>query len=205
MDKIRHNELKKKRKARLKRKRQQMKNLNAALSESKYMFREYLVNCDDALALMEPADGRIYRLVHNPHLEIDIYPTSLWDYDSLTPKRMEEKQTISAGSSLEDQQEQLREYTPSFNISSEGAVKPFLGRLKKMKTFQQFSHFKNTKGSHIFAYDVTPKDGMMWAEPDGHVSFLPYENFALAEHVALDFTPVPIEKYCENINSNTKK
>lgn len=207
MDKRRHNELKRKRKSRLKRKKQQMKNLNAALSESKYMFQEYLVNCDDALALMVPANGRIYRLVHNPHLKIDVYPTALWNYESLAPKEIEEKQTIPANSALEDQQEQLRQYTPSFNISAEGAIKPFIGRLQKMKTLQQLLNFKRTKGSHIYAYDMQPKDGLMWVEADGHVSFLPYEGFSLEGHVAESFTPVPIESYMENenINSDIKK
>ena len=198
MDKRRHNELKRKHRAKEKRKKENLNQLKAAENKGKCKFREYLVNCDDALALMEPADGRIYRLVHNPHLEIDMYPTSLWDNDSLTPNKLEEKKTIPAGSSLEDQQEQLREFTPSFNTSAEGAIAPFIGRLKKMKTDRQLLHFKERKGSHICAYDVTPKDGLMWVEPNGHVSLLPYESFTLEEHLAPDFTPIPIENYYTN-------
>ncbi|MFS2968846.1 hypothetical protein AAH016_06535 [Phocaeicola dorei] len=164
------------------------------------MFQEYLVNCEDALSSMIPANGRIYRLAHEPNVEIDLYPTSLWDYETLAPKKIDMPQIIPANSSLEDQQNQLREYTPSFNVSVEGAIKPFIERIEKMKTLQQFSNFKNRKGSHIFAYDLDSKDGLMWVEPNGHVALLPYENFSLSKHLAEGFTPIPIENFNKNIN-----
>lgn len=198
MHKKRHNELRKKRNARNKRRKKYLKELNPF--GQKYMFQEYLVNCEDALSSMIPANGRIYRLAHEPNMEIDIYPTSLWDYETLAPKGMDMPQIIPANSSLEDQQNQLRQYTPSFNVSVEGAIRPFIERIEKMKTLQQFSNFKNRKGSHIFAYDLNPKDGLMWVEPDGHVALLPYENFSLSEHLAEGFTPIPIENFNKNIN-----
>ncbi|MCD8235932.1 MAG: hypothetical protein LUD00_04595 [Prevotellaceae bacterium] len=203
MNKKKHNALQKKRKAYNKRKKERLKRLNS--SGRKYMFQEFLVNCEDALSLMIPADGRIYRLAHTPNREIDIYPTALWNYEALAPKESDMQHTIPADSSLEDQQEQLREYTPSFNTSVEGVVKPFIGRFEKMKTLKQFLNFKSKKGSHIFAYDVNSKDGLMWVEPDGHVSFLPYEGFSLENHLADDFTPIPIDNYNKNINSYIKE
>lgn len=203
MNKRRHNGLQKKRKAYHKRKKERLKGLNSL--GRKYMFQEFLVNCEDALSRMVPTNGRIYRLAHDPNQEIDIYPTALWDYEALAPKGIDVPQTIPANSCLEDQQEQLREYTPSFNTSVEGVVKPFIGRFEKMKTLQQFLNFKNRKGSHIFAYDVNPKDGLMWVEPDGHVSFLPYEGFSLDEHMAEDFVPIPIDNYNKNINNYIEK
>lgn len=45
----------------------------------------------------------------------------------------------------------------------------------------------------------------MWVEPDGHVSFLPYEEFSLENHLAEDFTPIPIDNYNININNDIKK
>lgn len=203
MSKRRHNELKKKQKAYEKRKKERLKRLNSL--ERKYKFQEYLANSEDALALMTPANGRIYRLAHDPNKEIDIYPTALWDYETLAPKDVDIPQTIPPNCCLELQQAQLREYTPSFNISVEGVVKPFIGRFEKMKTLQQFLAFKTKKGSHIYAYDVEPKDGLMWVEPDGHVSFLPYEEFSLENHLAEDFTPIPIDNYNININNDIKK
>lgn len=193
MSKRRHNELKKKQKAYKKRTLERNKGLNSP--KQKYMFQEYLVNCDDALDLMGPANGRIYRLAHNPNIKIDTYPTALWDYENLAPKKIDIPQTIPPNSCLEDQQTQLREYTLSFNTSAEGAVKPFINRLKKMKTEEQLSNFKKKKGSHIFAYDVCPMDGLMWTESDGHISFLPYDGFSLDNRQAKDFTPISIDDY----------
>lgn len=203
MNKKRHNELQKRRKAYNKRKKERLKELS--FSDCKFMFQEYLVNCEDALSSMIPADGRIYRLAHAPNQKIDIYPTALWDYEALAPSEVDVPQTIPTNSSLEVQLEQLREYTPSFNTSVEGVVKPFIGRFEKMKTSQQFLNFKDRKGSHIFAYDMTPKDGLMRIGSDGHVSFLPYEGFSLDEHQAKGFTPIPIDNYNKNINNYTKK
>lgn len=136
MSKRRHRELQKKQKAYNKRKKERLKRSDSFVR--KYMFQEYLANCEDALALMTPANGRIYRLAHDPNKEIDIYPTALWDYETLAPKDVDIPQTIPPNCCLELQQAQLREYTPSFNISVEGVVKPFIGRFEKMKTLQQF-------------------------------------------------------------------
>ncbi len=166
-------------------------------SEKKFMFQEYLVNCEDVISEMIPAEGRLFRLAHNPNVEIDIYPRSLWNYESLTPKIIELPNTIPTDSTIEDQQSQVKDYLPSFNISEEGVVAPFLGRWNKMKA-TKLMQFKSKKGSHVFAYDVRPEDGRMWVESDGHVLFQPYEGFSLADHMASDFIPVPIENYIQD-------
>lgn len=57
MHKKRRNELRKKRNARNKRQKERLKGLNSF--GRKYMFQEYLVNCEDALSSMIPANGRI--------------------------------------------------------------------------------------------------------------------------------------------------
>ena len=57
MSKRRHNELKKKQKAYEKRKKERLKRLNSL--GRKYMFQEYLANCEYDLALMTPAICRI--------------------------------------------------------------------------------------------------------------------------------------------------
>ena len=193
--KKRHNEISKQHKARKKRLKERLR--NALSSKKSFMFQKYLVNCEDAISEMVPAEGRLFRLAHNPNVEIDIYPRSLWNYESLTPETTELPNTIPIDSTIEDQQKQVKDYLPSFNISEEGAIAPFLERLNKMKK-SQLLHFKIKKGSHVFAYDVRPEDGRMWVESDGHVLFQPYEGFKLAGHVASDFTPVPIEKYIQD-------
>lgn len=194
--KKRHKEILKRHKARKKRMKERLREIIS--SEKRFMFQDYLVNCEDVISQMVPAEGVLFRLAHNPNIEIDIFPTSLWNYDSLTPKITELPDTIPVGSTIDEQQEQVREYLPSFNVSDEGAIAPFVDKLNKMKTSLQLLSFKNKKGSHVFAYDVQPEDGRMWIEPNGHALFQPYEGFKLADHVASDFIPIPIENYIQH-------
>lgn len=194
-NKKRHNEIMRRHKAHRKHLK---KCLNGCISsEKKFMFQEYLVNCEDVISEMVPAGGRLFRLAHYPNVEIDMYPMSLWNYESLTPEIIELSNTIPADSTIDDQQRQVKEYLPSFNISEEGAVAPFIDRWNKMNT-SKLEQFKIKKGSHVFAYDVQNEDGRMWVELNGHVLFQPYESFKLADHVASDFIPVPIEKYIQD-------
>lgn len=158
--------------------------------DSHYKFAEYLVNCEDAIEKnMRPASGRVYRLAHNPHLPIDCLPTSLWEHETLTPKKVELPETIPEGSSIEDQEEQLREYLPSFNRSVDGAIAPFVDRFMHMNEEKQ-KKFLLKKGNTVYAYDLIEQDGRLWEEPDGHVLFQPFENFNLEEHIAKDVEPI---------------
>lgn len=148
------------------------------------MFQEYLLNCEDAISEMIPANGRFYRLVHEQYMDIDIYPTSLWDYDSLTPKRVDLPATISEGSPKDDQINQVKDYLPSFNVADYGAIKPFLnGFLKKTESARK--NFLLKKGNVVRAYDLKPEDGRMLVEDDGQVLFQPIVGFELKEHEAL--------------------
>lgn len=191
--KKRHLELVRKRKERNKRLKERA--AQCAYPNKRLMFGNYLENCDAALSQMKPASGCIYRLCHHPNEPIDIYPTALWDYESLTPKEEEFQDVVPPGSSFEDQFAHLKQYSPSFNISDKGAASIFFSRLKGKKNIDGF---KKSKGSHIYAYNVYPKDGFMYIEPSGHILFQPYDDFKLEEHIASDFTPVPIEEYLKN-------
>lgn len=156
---------------------------NVVSNSTEYMFQEYLLNCEDAISEMIPANGRLYRLVHEQYLDIDIYPTSLWDYDSLTPKSVDLPVTIPEGSSKEDQINQVKDYLPSFNVTDYGAIKPFVeGFLKKTEAARK--KFLLKKGNVVRAYDLRPEDGRMLIEDDGHVLFQPIAGFNLKEHEA---------------------
>lgn len=165
-------------------------------NNKKYMFQEYLVNCEDAIDKnMMPANGRLYRLVHNPTIDKDLKPTSLWKFES--PGKSIDEQfdyIIPEGSPIEDQEAQLGDYLPSFNTTDTGAVAPFIDRYKK-KNSEQRKLFLANKGEIVVAYDVNPKDGRMWTQENGHVLFQPYEGFKLDEHVAVDFNYKHLDEY----------
>lgn len=164
----------------------------------KYLYQEYLVNCEEAIEkYMEPAHGRLYRLVHKPTIDKDLIPTSLWTFESPGGDKCEDLDSIiPEGSSMEDQENQLGDYLPSFNLTDVGAVAPFLKRYKK-KNPQQREQFLLRKGSVVAAYDVKPEDGRMWVQEDGHVLLQPYEGFKLEEHEAKDFQYKHLNEYLD--------
>ena len=73
--KKRHREILKQHKARKKRLKERLR--EAMFSEKRFMFQDYLVNCEDVISQMVPAEGVFFRLAHNPNTDIDIFPTSL--------------------------------------------------------------------------------------------------------------------------------
>lgn len=164
-----------------------------------FMFQDYLVNCDDAIKMhMKPAKGRLYRLVHNPTVEKDLLPTSLWEYNTpIKSKQVKLGNVLPKGSPIEDQESQLGEYLPSFNLTDDGAVAPFLGRYKK-KSPEQREQFLLNKGSRVVGYDVTPEDGRMWVQDSGHVLLQPYKGFKLDEHVAAEFRYKHLDEYLKD-------
>lgn len=163
------------------------------IDNRKYKFEEYLVNCDDVIAQMIPAKGRVYRLAHTPNKEIDFYPTSLWDYKSLTPKEEEIPQTIPPGSSIEMQRDQVGDYLPSFNATTDGAASIFIDRFKS-KSEAGRKGFVMTKGDAIYAYDIEDA-GRMLVEDNGHILLQAYEDFNLNEHISKEEPPIPLIKF----------
>lgn len=161
--------------------------------KKKYKFEEYLVNCDDVIAQMVPAKGRLYRLAHTPNIEIDFYPTSLWNYESLTPKEEEIPQTIPPGSSIDIQRDQVGDYLPSFNITAEGAASIFIDRFKS-KSEEGRKGFVLTKGDAIYAYDIEDA-GRMLVEDNGHILLQTYEDFNLADHISEEEPPILLIDY----------
>lgn len=148
----------------------------------KYKFEEYLVNCDDVIAQMVPAKGRVYRLAHTPNIDIDSYPTSLWNYENLSPVEEDMPQTIPPGSSIEEQLEQAEDYLPSFNATVDGAAHIFIDRFKALSEAGR-KRFLLRKGDAIYAYNIEDA-GRMLVEDNGHILLQPYEDFNLADHIS---------------------
>lgn len=162
--------------------------LSMANDNKKYKFEEYLVNCDDVIAQMIPAKGRVYRLAHTPNKEIDFYPTSLWNYESLTPNKEVIPQTIPPDSPIDLQFEQVGDYLPSFNSTAEGAASIFIDRFKS-KSEAGRERFVLTKGDAIYAYDIEDA-GRMLVEDNGHILLQAYEDFNIADHISEEEPPI---------------
>ena len=156
-------------------------------SRKEFMFEEYLLGCDEAIDLhMKPASGLYYRAVHKDLIPIDIMPQDLVDYDSLTPKITDLPLALSPGANLEEQEQQVRAFSPSFNISKEGVAEKLGPFYLRKKNDKQREKFLRRVGEIIVPVDLIEEDGLVWEESDGHVYFQPYKDFDLASHIAKD-------------------
>lgn len=171
----------------------EIKKRKTSNSRPRFMFEDYLVNCNDAIdQRMIPANGTYYRVVEDPEREKDIRPTSLWKFENLAESE-NMGLTIPAGEDIETQWKQVKDYSPSFNTSAEGAASMLMKFYKNRKTIKQKEKFLNEKGHFVKSYNLRPNDGYIQKEPDesGHVIFQPFEGFDLKEHVNKDFQVKP--------------
>lgn len=106
---------------------------------------------------------------------------------------------IPKESSIEDQWQQVRNYSPSYNVSDEKLAAFFLGILDRRKNDRQKQRLLDKKGDTIIAVRLTPNDGLIQAcpddNPDGHLVFQPYEGFNIEEHIEDAFEPRKLIDY----------
>lgn len=169
-------------------------------SKSKaYKFAKEVEGCDEAIEeFMTEPNGTYYRLVHNPIIPNDDLPQPLQEWEGLTKERVSIEETLPDGSSLEEQWEQVQNYSPSYNISDEKLAMFFLNQLDRRRTDKQKQKLLKKKGNTIVAVKLTPEDGKIQREADedtGHVVFQPYEDFNISDHLDESFEPKRLEDY----------
>ena len=148
---------------------------------------------------MSEPKGVYYRLVHNPFHPNDDIPQPLQQWDGLTSEQAMLSTKVQKGSSIDDQWEQVRNYSPSYNVSDEKLAAFFLGMLDKRRNDRQKQRLLNKKGDTIIAVRLTPNDGLIQTcpdkNPDGHLVFLPFEGFNIDEHIDNTFEPRKLTDY----------
>lgn len=165
-----------------------------------FKYADALENCDEAIEkYMSEPKGVYYRLVHNPLHPNDDIPQPLQQWDGLTSEQAMLSTKVQKGSSIDDQWEQVRNYSPSYNVSDEKLAAFFLGMLDKRRNDRQKQRLLNKKGDTIIAVRLTPNDGLIQTcpdkNPDGHLVFLPFEGFNIDEHIDNTFEPRKLTDY----------
>lgn len=165
-----------------------------------FKYADALENCEEAIEkYMSEPNGVYYRLVHNPLHPNDDIPQPLQQWDALTSEQAVLATKVPEASSVKDQWEQVRNYSPSYNESDEKLAAFFLGMLDRRKNDRQKQRLLDKKGDTIIAVRLTPNDGLIQTRPDdnpdGHVVFQPYEGFNLEEHVDNTFEPRKLIDY----------
>lgn len=165
-----------------------------------FKYADALKNCDEAIEkyMIEP-NGVYYRLVHNPLHPNDDIPQPLQQRDGLTSKQVTLATKVQKGSSVDDQWEQVRNYSPSYNVSDEKLASFFLEMLDRRKNDRQKQRLLDKKGDTIIAVRLTPNDGLIQTcpddNPDGHLVFQPFEGFNIEEHIDDTFEPRKLVDY----------
>ena len=159
-----------------------------------FKYADALENCDEAIEkYMSEPDGVYYRLVHNPLHPNDDIPQPLQQWDALTSEQVALSTKVPKDTTIEDQWEQVRIYSPSYNVSDAKLAAFFLGMLNTRKNDRQKQRLLDKKGDTIIAVRLTPNDGLIQTNPDdnpdGHVVFQPFEGFNIEEHIDDTFKP----------------
>lgn len=171
-----------------------------AQSKKSFKYADVLENCEEAIGkYMSEPNGVYYRLVHNPLHPNDDIPQPLQQWDVLTLEQSTLSTKIQKGSSVDDQWEQVRNYSPSYNVSDEKLAAFFLEMLDRRKNDRQKQKLLDKKGDTIIAVRLTPNDGLIQTSPDdnpdGHLVFLPFEGFNIDEHIDNTFEPRKLTDY----------
>ena len=106
---------------------------------------------------------------------------------------------VPKDTTIEDQWEQVRIYSPSYNVSDAKLAAFFWGMLNTRKNDRQKQRLLDKKGDTIIAVRLTPNDGLIQTNPDdnpdGHVVFQPFEGFNIEEHIDDTFKPRKLIDY----------
>lgn len=119
-------------------KEQNINNIGTEDNCKSFKYADALEDCDEAIEkFMGKPDGVYFRLVHNPLHPNDDIPQPLQKWDGLTQDRVPLSTKVPKGSPVEVQWEQVRNYSPSYNISDEKLAGYFLNMLDRRKTEKQ--------------------------------------------------------------------
>lgn len=165
-----------------------------------FKYAEALFGCDYAIEqFMTEPNGTYYRLVHNPLHPNDDIPQPLQQWESLTQEQVKLPTQLAGNSSIDEQWEQVRNYSPSYNISDEKLAAYFNKMLARRKNDRQRQRLLDKKGDTIIAVHLTPNDGLIQKaadeNPEGHVVFQPFSDFKLEEHIDNTFEPRKLTDY----------
>lgn len=165
-----------------------------------FKYSDALENCDEAIEkYMSEPNGVYFRLVHNPLHPNDDIPQPLQQWGGLTSGQAALPTKVQKGSSVDDQWEQVRNYSPSYNVSDEKLASFFLRMLDRRKNDKQKQRLLDKKGDTIIAVRLTPNDGLIQespdVNPDGHLVFQPFEGFNIEEHIDDTFKPRKLIDY----------
>lgn len=156
------------------------------------------VGSEDALgAYFVPADGEMYRVVHDPVIENDYRVQNEQEFEGIANTRLDLPYTVAPGSTIEDQLEHLKENMLSFYLDDEKLAEEMLGYYDKRKTTAAKEKFKKKMGFSVAKYNMLPEVGVMQreADPNTHLVVAEYEGVNLEDYRDKEFGLKPLTDY----------
>ena len=170
----------------------------AAVVAKKFKRADKFVGSEEALeAYFIPADGVMYRLVHDPVNENDYRVQNEQEFDGIANTRSDLLFTVAPGSTKEEQFEHLKEWMLSYYLDDERLAKDMLRYHDKRKTDAAKEKFKAKMGFSVAKYNMLPEVGVMQREPDPntHLVVAEYEDINLEDYRDKEFGLKPLTDY----------
>lgn len=175
---------------------------NAAVEQDavakRFKRADKFVGSEDALeAYFIPAEGVMYRVVHNPVNENDYRVQSEQEFEGIANTRSDLPYTVIPGSTIEDQYEHLRDWMLSYYLDDKKMAEDVWGYIDKRKTPAAKEKLKTRMGFHVAKYNMLPEVGVMQREPDPntHLVVAEYEGINLEDYRDKEFGLKPLTDY----------
>ena len=144
-----------------------------------------------------PADGTMYRLVHDPINENDYKVQSEQEFEGIANTRSDLPFTVAPDSTIEEQYEHLKDWMLSFYLDDEKLAEDMLRYFSKRKTVASKEIFKKKMGFNVAKYNMIPLVGAMQREPDtnSHLVVAEYADINLEDYRDKAFGLKPLTDY----------
>ena len=156
------------------------------------------VGSEEALAAyFIPADGVMYRVVHDPIVENDYRVQNEQEFEGIASTRSELPFTVAPGSPIEEQYEHLKEWMLSYYLDEEKLAESYWKYHDKRKTSAARETYKIKKGTAVAKYNMLPEVGIMQreADPNTHLVVAEYEDINLEDYRDKEFGLKPLTDY----------
>ena len=155
----------------------------------RFKFHQALTGCEEVIQkYMVSPDGVYYRVVHDPFDNIDELPNPVRKWSNMSSDEVALSMASIPKDDLQQQWDNVKNYSPSFNISADLLINFMQTMYGKRKTDTQKQRFIANMGDTIVPVYLGKEDGMIQATPEstvnpGHVVFQPYGDFNMDEHI----------------------
>lgn len=163
----------------------------------KFKREDKFIGCDEALKVFFiPADGVMYRIVHNPLQRNDELVQNEQEFEGFEKQTLDLPMTVAPGSTIEEQYEHVREWSLSFYLNLNELVNAYWKYYDKRKTVEAKEKYLIKRGTSIAKYNLVPEVGLMQRQPDvnSHMVVAEYEGIVFDDYRDKAFGLPPITR-----------